>query len=451
MFRFKNSLYKYVILFWLLNIRLAFTRTSELLCVVQFSRHGARTSNTFQSKTFNKVFGEQLILTPNGFRQHELLGKFIKDKYTNDIPFLINNNIHSRVEIISTPVQRTINSAMAFINGFYPGAIVKMNYQNSSHLHGVINNDTIPIENAFNLQYEEIPITILSTVNDFFHRGKCLYRGDKLQKRVEYENKGISLYDEIHNNLNITELSIELAKFLNVDPPEDMDDVDNGNYLTEMEKYLQTFLYHYGKNLDDPMLSRDFAKIIKMQMVNKKYSFRVRDSKYLRILTSEIFQMILNKFEASIYDEQERKLFVYFTHDSTFMNLFGNLIVNDKLKEYTLKAINDKDYYDFIMPPYASTILFELYRRNNGYFVIINYNGKLIEKDLKYIDNNKITNGEIQYNNFQFMLTQLIEKDYRKLLCDGTYIDETYIHSLDYTPSIKKKDYTRHFLKKPKK
>ena len=145
MFRFKNSLYKYVILFWLLNIRLAFTRTSELLCVVQFSRHGARTSNTFQSKTFNKVFGEQLILTPNGFRQHELLGKFIKDKYTNDIPFLINNNIHSRVEIISTPVQRTINSAMAFINGFYPGAIVKMNYQNNSHLHGVINNDTIPI------------------------------------------------------------------------------------------------------------------------------------------------------------------------------------------------------------------------------------------------------------------------------------------------------------------
>ena len=100
MFRFKNSLYKYVILFWVLNIRLAFTRTSELLCVVQFSRHGARTSNTFQSKTFNKVFGEQLILTPNGFRQHELLGKFIKDKYTNDIPFLINNNIHSSINFI---------------------------------------------------------------------------------------------------------------------------------------------------------------------------------------------------------------------------------------------------------------------------------------------------------------------------------------------------------------
>ena len=30
-------------------------------------------------------------------------------------------------------------------------------------------------------------------------------------------------------------------------------------------------------------------------------------------------------------------------------------------------------------------------------------------------------------------------------------LSATYIYNLDYTPSIKKKDYTRHFLKKPKK
>ena len=70
--------------------------------------------------------------------------------------------------------------------------------------------------------------------------------------------------------MNLTEITVELSKFLNVEPPEDSDDIENGKYLSDLEKYLQTFLYHYGKNLDDPKLSKELANIIKMKIINKK-------------------------------------------------------------------------------------------------------------------------------------------------------------------------------------
>ena len=47
---------------------------------------------------------------------------------------------------------------------------------------------------------------------------------------------------------------------------------------------------------------------------------------------------------------------------------------------------------------------------------------------------------------------QLIEKDYKQLVCDGEYVDKLSIEAMRRPYGRKvKKDYTRHFLKKPKK
>ena len=426
------------------------SKTKTLLCIVEFNRHGARTSKSLSSKTLSKVFGSNMILTPNGFRQHELLGQYMRQKFITNEKFIKEKYDENQFEIFSTPIQRTMQSAIGFIHGFYPNSIVKMNYQESSELSQVINNDTIPL-NIDSFKYEEVPINVFSKSNDIFHRIQCNYKGEDLDDKIkgEVQKYKNGIYDL--SKMNFTNIAIELGKFLNVDPPEDSNDEENGKYLEDLEKYLQSFLYHYGKTLDDPNLSKEIVKVIRMKMINKKYFYRVEDSKYLRMLTSETFIQILKRFEQSIYDPLATKYTIYSAHDSNLMNILTNLIQNEKILEYTKKAIDDQDIFDFLFPPYASSILFELYSFGDDYIVKINYNGKYLDKDLKYINVNNINDGEIKYKDFKLMMEQLIVNDYRKLVCDGKMIDQSSQKAMNYILKENKKDYQAHFLKRVKR
>jgi acid phosphatase/lysosomal acid phosphatase/prostatic aicd phosphatase len=426
------------------------SKTKTLLCIVEFNRHGARTSKSLSSKTLSKVFGSNMILTPNGFRQHELLGQYMRQRFITNEKFIKEKYDENQFEIFSTPIQRTMQSAIGFIHGFYPNSIVKMNYQESSELSQVINNDTIPL-NIDSFKYEEVPINVFSKSNDIFHRIQCNYKGEDLDDKIkgEVQKYKNGIYDL--SKMNFTNIAIELGKFLNVDPPEDSNDEENGKYLEDLEKYLQSFLYHYGKTLDDPNLSKEIVKVIRMKMINKKYFYRVEDSKYLRMLTSETFIQILKRFEQSIYDPLATKYTIYSAHDSNLMNILTNLIQNEKILEYTKKAIDDQDIFDFLFPPYASSILFELYSFGDDYIVKINYNGKYLDKDLKYINVNNINDGEIKYKDFKLMMEQLIVNDYRKLVCDGKMIDQSSQKAMNYILKENKKDYQAHFLKRVKR
>ena len=432
------------VLYLILQISQTTSRSKELVCVIEFNRHGARTSKSFSSQTLSKVFGSNMMLTPNGFRQHEMLGQFMRNKYILDTKNFLSQE-YSKYDFIifSTPIQRTISSAIGYLNGFYPNYITKMLYQNNSELSEIINNDTIPFQNSENFLFNEIPIHIFSKANDIFHRKDCFYKGNNLEDLLD-TNKEIFNFD----SMNVSNISKELGKFLNIDPPEEENDIENGNYLSDLEKYLQSFLYHYGKSLDDPTLSKEIIKIIRMKCLQKKYSYRIEDSKYLRMLSSEIFIEILNYFEKIIYNPLQYKMIVFTAHDSNLMNLLSNLLKSEVIEDYVNKAVEDQYYFDFLFPPYASTILFELYKTNNNEFIVnINYNGKLLNKDLKYINNDKIINGDIKYNDFKFMLENLICKDYKKLICNGIPVDKSFEEKFNFVKK-EKKDYQEHFLKR---
>lgn len=447
----------FIILISLLFITI---NSNELLCVIQISRHGARTARTFTSKVLSDIFGNEMILTPNGFRQHMLLGQYIRNKYTIEAKFLKSTYSKDQFELYTTPLQRTINSALGFISGLYPNSVVKMEYEDNTT--DIFTNDTIPIDMTNykdQLNINEVPIKVISKKNDIFHRNDCKYKGEKLKNLIASEHKDI--FDINHSNL--TECAVELGKFMNVDPSHS-DDIDNGVYLNKLEKYLQSFLYHYGKTLDDESFNKDFSQAIKMKLINQKYGFRLFDSKYMKMLTSEIFEMILGKFESSIRNPFERKLFVYLSHDSTLMNLLTNLFQTEELRHYTQLAVNNQTIYEMIFPPYASVIMFELYQskqKHNNYYVNINLNGNSLNKGLKYISDYQISaNGNIALDDFRFMINQLIEKDTKKLVCKGVplskFIDNNNNDSLNQAItntniSKPKKNYTRHFLKQPVK
>ena len=185
-------------LYLILKLTQISSRTKELICVIEFNRHGARTSKSFSSQTLSKVFGSNMMLTPNGFRQHEMLGQFMRNKYIFDTKnFLSQEYSKHDFLIFSTPIQRTISSAIGFLNGFYPNYITKMIYQNNSELYEIINNDTIPFKNSENFEFNEIPIHILSKANDIFHRKDCFYKGNNLEELLD-KNKEIFNFDSMN-------------------------------------------------------------------------------------------------------------------------------------------------------------------------------------------------------------------------------------------------------------
>lgn len=130
-----------IILFILLIKIISFNRSStpELITVIEINRHGARTSKSLQPKSLSKLFGKEMILTPNGYYQQELLGRYIRERYIKESNFLNSDYPQKQFHIYSTPIQRTLNSAIGFISGLYPNTKTRLIYQNQTI--GLISDD----------------------------------------------------------------------------------------------------------------------------------------------------------------------------------------------------------------------------------------------------------------------------------------------------------------------
>ena len=115
---------------------------SKLISVIEVNRHGARSSENFPEAPLQQFFGISMKLTNNGYRQHQLLGSYMNARYvkTNFI-----NSVYrpSDFHVFSTPTQRTVYSADAFISGLYPGHIVRTTYHEPNL--NLVSNDTIPV------------------------------------------------------------------------------------------------------------------------------------------------------------------------------------------------------------------------------------------------------------------------------------------------------------------
>ena len=90
--------------------------SSKLVSVVEINRHGARTAENFPEKPLQQFFGLSEKLTHNGYRQHQILGKYMRERYIKT-GFIDEEYTPKDFEIISTPSQRTIFSADGFISG----------------------------------------------------------------------------------------------------------------------------------------------------------------------------------------------------------------------------------------------------------------------------------------------------------------------------------------------
>jgi hypothetical protein len=142
----------------------------SVIGVFEIIRHGARTPLQ-KGDTSNFYIGTMRSqLTINGFRQHLLLGRWIRDRYIEGKQYkLFKKDFDeldlSSIEIISSHRQRSIFSSASHLLGMFPNAIIKLNLE--GHIE-IRNDDVPPIKN---FEYDprdgrEVTINVLNGRRD---------------------------------------------------------------------------------------------------------------------------------------------------------------------------------------------------------------------------------------------------------------------------------------------
>jgi lysosomal acid phosphatase len=153
----------------------------ELVQLVTMFRHGARYHiNSFYDG--NETIPNWGKLTSVGMRQHYTLGSMVRDLYSTQLKFLRPNFNHSEVEVYSTDVDRTINSAQSHLFGMFPnntGPKIPEGLSETLMVPPYSYNDTINSDYALPNGHDMIPIRL----NGF------IYICDNLTKEV---NKNVA-------------------------------------------------------------------------------------------------------------------------------------------------------------------------------------------------------------------------------------------------------------------
>ena len=408
-------------LIFLILISLILKTSPELIKVIQINRHGARSAETFPKYLNQRFWGINEKLTINGYRQHQLLGKYIKKKYidTGFISSIYNKNDFA---IFSTPFQRTIFSASAFISGIFPDYVTKVNFHEEELNY--FNNDIIP-NSDFDINFKEINIEVLSyQENVLFNSWKCKLNN----KLIKEDSKDLNLYpdvifisdDDLINTANFLRAYLKLEN--KIDKIKKVKKARK--FIKKVNKYITGYFYLFNIKMEK-IFPNKIVKVIKSSLVNKWYNARLKDSKMLRLSSSAFIEKLIDIFSSGINNNNiYPKLTIYSAHNSIMANLFGNIFDEKYLRNMINKCLNNEKYFQFFVPPFASNVIFELHKIENNYFVQIFFNGNIISnfplRNTKY----KGKNNMYEFNKFYKALKMRIDKDWKKIDCKDAPLED---------------------------
>lgn len=169
---------------------------SETLAFFEIFRHGARQPLSMESATLQLLYGTGAHqLTPNGFKQHLLLGKIFKNLKFKEL----FDSKNTKLSFVSSPRERCIFSATGQILGMFPGK--NINYINSNSTLDIKVDDVPPgFKNLLSLKkrkqdaifssdsdsiskiLDAVNLRIVDPDNDgMFHPEKCFLEGVDLE------------------------------------------------------------------------------------------------------------------------------------------------------------------------------------------------------------------------------------------------------------------------------
>ena len=398
------------------------SKNFTVIGVFEVIRHGARTplpkgnTNNFYIGTMNSQ------LTINGLRQHLLLGRWIRERYIDGTAYkLFEENFDEmnleEVEIISSHRQRSIFSSASHILGMFPKAIIKLKLE--GHVE-IKNNDIPPIKNFDHDSRDgrEIMITVLNGRKDnMFKAAYCKLQDEKenLIKSLRNNKTNIFLITKNEKIKAIDEILNNYKDVLGVDGIDLNKEKYSDKTFRHIISFLRPFKYHYVRKLN---LSKSSHDTIAKFVLNKFYNIRLKDTVKLRLMVSNIFDTLSNFFVNRINNKTIKRFYLLSGFDNTIADIISNLLSPDYLKEKIYEAVNNIDTFNFLVPPVASSVIFELLKdeRNLNYVRII-YNGKVVNgKFLKPL--NVVDNEFIEFDGFINLVKSRIVKDYDELKCD---------------------------------
>ena len=399
---------------------------SKLISVIEVNRHGARNAKNFPSEPLQRLFGVNMKITHNGFRQHQLLGNYMYDRYIN-AGFINKEYRADEFEIISSPTQRTLFSADGFLTGLFPGYVIKAVYQDPSM--NIISDDIIPIPN-FPTIIKEIPLKVMSWREKqiFNDPWGCKLNGKKLRKMSVNNTEFPDIFPISREDIIFS--ARYLREFFNHSESQNTI-IEPETFVNEIKKHSIPYFYHLGVSMEK-VLPKKVSDSIKKMNINNWYNARIRDSKLLKLGPSAFFNLIKRTFNRAIInntlqknDKSFPKYTVFSFHDRAIINLISNILNEKDLQQMIANSINNSNYYNFLVPPFASSLLFELHysQQKQNYYVLRIYNGKVINYPLRNCKQIG-TDGKIPIEVFQQFLGNRIDKDYKHLICVEKIKDE---------------------------
>jgi len=414
----KFMIYSVVILLLVTNV------FSKIQSVININRHGARSPKSFNNISSKLYYGgARSQLSVQGLRQHQLLGKWIYQKYVKEHKLLTKHYEPLDSLFISSPSQRAIFSGTAYIQGLYSKYIVKPVFgKEKSNMKG----DNFPPIKDFKEQIhpkrlKEIPLKIVNSYGDFlFHSVNCKMTKDSKEevKKEEFIKK--SIFPE-YTQEEIVSVVNDVKDHL----PYLFTDISPEVYYTK--KFMST-LFSYLKQIE-PVLkeTHDFKETtyqaLRSFFINKNYGLAITDSRGVKLASSGFLNNILKYFDMHVKNDfiNKKKLVLFSGHDTNLFAIWANLLDNQYLLNKCIDGKYNAKSYEFLIMSFASSFIVELHSHDFAkdiYYVKIIFNGEEINdgfhKDLVYED----ILGGFEYENFKKFLLSRIDPFYRELYCN---------------------------------
>ena len=332
----------------------------KLVQVVSLFRHGARYQlNPLYDPGSMAWWGQ---LTAVGMRQHQTLGQLLKKEYIDNLGFLSTQYNRKQVEAFSTITDRTVQSAMCQLEGFYPlGSGPRLVLVDKEYHLPPYSNTTDDAEQNFALPngYQDIPIKF----DPKLMKKDCAGEAEQKQKNKE---ANIAAYNEM--NITYYPFIQKLVSIFNLSKDATLETLATLAENIEVSRHL-------GHALPPQFTSEDLRNLNHLRAWLYQFEF-VGD--LAKAKNKYKLQKVLDMFDGrSKNPNQEIRWTALSGHDLDIIPLFTELnisssaCIEELYRKGQTSAVNCEQF-----PEFASSIIFELHQDQSNFSVRVRVDGK---------------------------------------------------------------------------
>lgn len=440
----------------------------KLVKVIEITRHGGRTPLTITPEGYlQERLGQLTVL---GYNQHLLLGQWNRKRYIEnpDSEYnILSKKFHAdEINVFSSRFQRTQFSAIGNISGMYPGVLFKIKTDDEMVVNGygqppivdyLKDSEENDIQADPHLQSHRVV-----NINVTDKKADYIFRTEKCEIKMKVENKDKKTLLRTNNKGEISKL---LQNFYTFDNKKSYKAFEM-NFLTLEEKkqlkeffepkfgsifaekkleemstkdfsvlsdYIHFFNFSYKDAIDikpiDALIRKVTLRYVKHYITHDQH-IKTINTPFIKSILADLSDGVelsdsLQNNKTGILSlapaNSKSKFVLYSAHDRNLQNFILSLFDSDYLLKLYEKSLTDKEAFDFLSTPFASSFIFELHQIDGDYYVRLVYNGVEVKGSFKKIEEaREITYVEgkgFPFKQFSDLLNSRIDKDIVEINC----------------------------------